>query len=117
MGSKDEEIILIHATVHYNERGSSVNTNFFCFFSRSLFFCSTYSRVSHPRSSSHPPGGFQSDLHSENRGEDRRQQGQDRTQEPPQMVQMIPLFPSIGAIIVIIPNSCLLCRDADMFNR
>lgn len=35
----------------------------------------------------------------------------------PQMVQMIPLFLSIDVIIVIIPNSCLLCRDADMFNR
>lgn len=29
MGSKDEEIILIHATVQYNERCSSVETHFF----------------------------------------------------------------------------------------
>lgn len=28
MGAKDEEIILIHATVHYNERWS----HFFCFY-------------------------------------------------------------------------------------
>lgn len=120
MGSKDEEIILIHATMHYNEHSSSVNTSFF-FSSHSLFFCSTYSCVSHPHISLYHPSRclrwISPNLHSENWGEDKRQQSRTGAQEPSQMAQMIPLFLSIAAIIVIIPNSCLLCRDADMFNR
>lgn len=31
MGAKDEEIVLIHATMHYNEHCSSAETLFFCF--------------------------------------------------------------------------------------
>lgn len=112
MGSKDEEIILIHATMHYNEYGFSINTIFFCF-PQFILLCHLHSFDSSPHLLLSPftvsevhsiPFTFRKDETTK----------QDRAQEPPEIVQMILLFPSIGAIIVIIPNSCLLCRDADV---
>lgn len=88
MGAKDEEIILIHATVHYNERWSSVETHFFCFYT-TLPPPSLCSPVSHPPVLPVLPARF---IPTRGRSEDRGKDERDRARGPLQMLQMIALF-------------------------